>query len=164
MVYWIITMAVAAILIGVYIWMYLYTRKRQRTFDAQYTAAKERHEVFVLNKRIIKERPTSRWMKYAKFKTYQVTGRVAVSQSVRGMHMSKMQQMTFQTTREEYEKIQTNHRYKMDIAGNYIGHVLAPAPVKEKKPASSRNWLKFGSRKAPEQPVKHKAKGSKSSK
>ncbi len=130
---WIVTIAIIVVLIVAYVLVFLYARKRQKEFDAQYNAAKERHEVFVLNKKIVKERPKSKWMKYARFKTYQVVGRISVSQAVRGIQMSKMHTMTFQTTKSEYDKIQPNHKYKMDIAGNYIGYVHAPAPVKSKK-------------------------------
>jgi hypothetical protein len=130
---WIWIVVVILVLAGLYIWMYRYARKRQEAFDAQYEAAKERREVFVLHKRIVRERPQSGWLKFARFKTYQVVGRVNVSQSLRGIQMSRMQTVTFQTTKSEYDKIQPNHKYKMDIAGNYIGYVLAPPPVKENK-------------------------------
>jgi cbb3-type cytochrome oxidase maturation protein len=129
----IIIIVIAVLLIGFYTWTFLWTRKRQKKFDAQYTAAKERHEVFVLNKKIVKERPQSGLVKFIKVKTYQVTGRVNVSQAVKGVQMSRMQTVTFHTTKQEYEKIQGNHKYKMDIAGNYIGYVIAPPPQKEKK-------------------------------
>lgn len=128
--YWIIVGIVLVILIGLYIWLFLFARKRQKNFDAQYMSMKERHEVFVLNKKRVRERPKSGWAKFVPVKTYQVTGKISVSQSVRGMQMSRMQTVTFQTNKEEYEKIQVNHKYKMDIAGNYIGNVLAPAPAK----------------------------------
>ncbi|MCL6517134.1 hypothetical protein [Alicyclobacillus sp.] len=128
---WIWIVLVILVLVGLYIWMYRYARKRQKAFDAQYEAAKERREVFVLHKRIVRERPQSGWLKFARFKTYQVVGRVNVSQSIRGIQMSRMQTVTFQTTKSEYDKIQPNHKYKMDIAGNYIGYVLAPPPVRE---------------------------------
>jgi hypothetical protein len=132
---WIVTIVIIAILIAAYVLVFLYARKRQKQFDEQYNAAKERHEIFVLNKKIVKERPKSKWMKYARFKTYQVVGRISVSQAVRGIQMNKMQTMTFHTTKSEYDKIQPNRKYKMDIAGNYIGYVHAPLPskVKDKK-------------------------------
>ncbi|MCL6598303.1 MAG: hypothetical protein K6T81_06125 [Alicyclobacillus macrosporangiidus] len=135
---WIWIVVVILVLTGLYIWMYRYARKRQKEFDAQYEAAKERREVFVLHKRIVRERPQSGWLKFARFKTYQVVGRVNVSQSMRGIQMSRMQTVTFQTTKSEYDKIQPNHKYKMDIAGNYIGYVLAPPPVKENKKDRSK--------------------------
>lgn len=126
---WWITLVVLVVLAGLYVWLYLYTRKRQKKFDAQYNAAKERHEIFVLNKKVTKENAQNRWMRFAKFKTYQVVGRVSVSQKVKGIQMSRMQTMNFHTTKSEYEKIQVNHKYKMDIAGNYIGYVHAPLPI-----------------------------------
>ncbi len=130
---WIIVIAVAVILIGLYTWAFIWARRRQKKFDEQYLAAKERHEVFVLNKKIVKERPQTGVAKFIKVKTYQVTGRINLSQTVKGVQMSRMQTVTFQTTKEEYNKIQGNHKYKMDIAGNYIGYVVAPQPQKEKK-------------------------------
>lgn len=129
---WILWVIIAVVLVGLYVWAILFARKRQRKFDQQYQAVKERHEIFVLHKKIVKERPPKGMFKRIPMKTYQVVGRIHVSQSVRGMQMSKMQQMTFQTTKGEFAKIQPNHRYKMDIAGNYIGYVAAPPPVKEK--------------------------------
>lgn len=118
--------------------MMLYARKRQKAFDAQYSAAKERHEIFVLSKKISKERPKTKWGRFVKVKTYQVVGRVNVSQAIRGMQMSRMQTVSFQTTKREFEKIQVNHKYKMDIAGNYIGYVLAPVPTKDSGKAKGK--------------------------
>lgn len=133
MVKWIVLGVILVLLIGLYIWVLLYGRKRQRQFDEQYISMKERHEVFVLSKKAIRERPKSGWMKYYPMKTYHVVGRVNVSQTVRGIQMNRMQTVTLQTTKQEYEKIQLNHRYKMDLAGNYIGLVLAPPPAKNRK-------------------------------
>lgn len=129
---WIIVGIILVVFIGVNIWMYLVAQKRQKAFDAQYSAAKERHEVFVLHKKITKERPKEGWARFMKFKNYQVVGRINLSQTVKGMQMGKTQTVNFHTTKAEYEKIQINHRYRMDLAGNYIGYVAAPAPVKEK--------------------------------
>lgn len=130
---WWITLVILLVLVGLYVWLYFYTRKRQKKFDDQYNAAKERHEIFVLNKKITKESAQNRWMRFAKFKNYQVVGRLSVAQKVKGIQMSRMQTVTFHTTKAEYEKIQVNHKYKMDIAGNYIGFVHAPLPAKGKK-------------------------------
>ncbi|MCF8566129.1 hypothetical protein LLE49_15495 [Alicyclobacillus tolerans] len=141
MVYWIIVGIVLVVLIGLYIWVFTYGRKRQREFDEQYSSMKERHDVFVLNKKMTRERAKTGIMKYYPMKTYHVVGRVSVSQSVRGVQMSRMQTVTFHTTKQEYEKIQPNHRYKMDVAGNYIGFVLAPQPVKG-KPADKKTSAK----------------------
>jgi hypothetical protein len=133
LVYWIITGVIFIGLIAGYVVLFLFARKRQKKFDEQYLAMKERKEIFVLGKKRVRERPKSKWMKFARFKTYQVTGRVTVSQAVRGIQVNRMQTVTFQTTKQDYEKIQVNHKYKMDIAGNYIGNVVAPPPVKGKK-------------------------------
>lgn len=146
---WWISLAVLVVLVGLYVWLFLYTRKRQKKFDAQYNAAKERHEIFVLNKKITKERPDNRLMRFAKYKNYQVVGRLNVSQKVKGIQMSRMQTVTFRTTKPEYEKIQVNHKYKMDIAGNYIGfvHVSLAAKGKQKgqtsKPKSKGFFGRF---------------------
>ncbi|MCL6636503.1 MAG: hypothetical protein K6T26_01030 [Alicyclobacillus sp.] len=131
MVRWIITIVVLLVLAGLYVWAYRYARKRQQAFEAQYNAAKERHEVFVLHKRIVRERPKTGWLRFIRVKNYQVVGRVNVSQAVRGIQLNRMQTVTFHTTKGEYDKIQPNHRYKMDIAGDYIGYVVAP-PAKGK--------------------------------
>lgn len=133
LVYWIVTGVIFVALIAGYVALFLFARKRQKKFDEQYLAMKERKEVFVLGKKRVRERPNNKWMKFARVKTYQVTGRVTVSQAVRGIQVNRMQTVTFQTTKQEYEKIQVNHKYKMDIAGNYIGNVVAPPPVKVKK-------------------------------
>lgn len=129
---WIVVGIILVVFIGVNVWMYLVAQKRQKAFDAQYDAAKERHEVFVLNKKIVKERPKQGWARFMKFKTYQVVGRISLNQTVKGMQMGRMQTVTFHAPKNEFEKIQINHRYKMDIAGNYIGYVAAPAPMSEK--------------------------------
>jgi len=144
---WWITIAVLVVIAGLYTWLFLFTRKRQKTFEAQYSAAKERHEVFVLNRKISRERSQNKWMKFAKFKTYQVVGRVSVAQKVKGVQMSRMQTVTFQTTKAEYDKIVVNHKYKMDIAGNYIGFVNAPLPSKTSKSAPKKGLLSRFSRK-----------------
>ncbi|MCY0887496.1 MAG: hypothetical protein OWQ59_03470 [Alicyclobacillaceae bacterium] len=158
MLYWIVLGLVMAVLIGLYLWLFFYSRRKQKAFDEQYTAMKERHEVFVLNKKTVRERPKSGWRKFTRFKTYQVVGRVNVSQAMKGMQMSRMQTVTFQTTKQEYEKIEINRKYKMDIAGNYIGNVIAigsktsakksgkdkssSSSVSKKGTRSWRNWLR----------------------
>lgn len=149
--HWIISIAVFVILAGVYAWMFFYARKRQKSFEAQYNAAKERRDVFVLNKRIVRERGQTRLTKFTKFKVYQVTGRITVSQSIRGVQMNKAQNVTFRTTKTEYGKIQANHKYKMDVAGDYIGYVV-PQTIKGKaaggksataaQPAEKRSWFR----------------------
>ncbi len=143
---WIVVAVVAALLIAAYIGLFLYARKRQKAFDEQYAALKERREVFVLNKKVVRESPRAKGiLKYAKFKTYQVTGRVVVSQNVRGVQVNRMQVMTFHTTKQEFDKIQPNRKYKMDIAGNYIGFVVAPPPAKRQGAKPGDNGTKQGS-------------------
>ncbi len=143
--YWIVVGIVAVILIATYVVLFFYGRKRQKKFDDQYNAAKERHEVFVLSKKMSKERPQTRWGRFFKIKTYQVVGRVNISQSMKNMQMSRMTTVTFQTTKQEYAKIQVNHKYKMDVAGNYIGYVLAPQP-----PKASSKMKRADKRKGPD--------------
>ncbi|WDL98223.1 hypothetical protein [Alicyclobacillus sp. ALC3] len=137
MLRWIITLAIVVVLAGVWVWMFLVARRRQKAFDQQYEAARERREVFVLNKRIVKERGQTRLTKYTKFKNYQVVGRITVSQSIRGVQMNKAQNVTFRTTKTEYDKIQPNRRYKVDVAGNYIGYVVAPIGKPKTKDSGS---------------------------
>lgn len=115
---------VIVLLIIAYTVVFIFARRRQKKFDSQYLAMKERHEVFVLNKKRQRERGTSGVSKYIPFRTYQVVGRVTVGQTMRGVHMNRVQNVTFRTTKEEYEKIEVNHKYKMDIMGNYIGNVI----------------------------------------
>jgi hypothetical protein len=136
---WVITIAILVILIAAYVGVFFFFRKRQRKFDAQYQAAKERHEIFVLNKKVVKERGKAGLTKYARYKSYQIVGRISVSQAVKGIQMSRMQTMTFHTGKSEYDKIQVNHKYKMDIAGNYIGYVNAPLPTKEGKKTKGKS-------------------------
>ena len=139
---WWISIIVIVVLAGLYTWLYLYTRKRQKQFDAQYNSAKERHEVFVLNKKVTRESAQNKWMRFAKFKNYHVVGRVTVSQKVKGVQMSRMQTVNFHTTKTEFDKIQVNHKYKMDIAGNYIGFVNAPSASSKSKAAGKNGTAK----------------------
>lgn len=85
--YWIIFLGVIVLLIVVYTILFLYARRRQRAFDEQYLANKERHEVFVLNKKRVREKGNSGISKYVPFRTYQVTGRITVGQTMRGLSL-----------------------------------------------------------------------------
>ncbi|WP_174520857.1 hypothetical protein [Alicyclobacillus acidiphilus] len=135
MKYWIIFLGVIVLLIVVYTILFLYARRRQRAFDEQYLANKERHEVFVLNKKRVREKGNSGISKYVPFRTYQVTGRITVGQTMRGVNMNRVTNVTFRTTKEEYDKIEVNHKYKMDIMGNYIGNVVTEVGSKRAKSA-----------------------------
>lgn len=130
-----ILLGVVVLLIIVYTVLFLYARRRQRTFDQQYLAHKERHEVFVLNKKRVRERGESGVSKYIPFRTYQVTGRLSVGQTMRGVNMNRVTNVTFRTTKEEYDKMEINHKYKMDIMGNYIGNVVTEVGSKRAKNA-----------------------------
>ncbi|GEO25545.1 hypothetical protein AAC03nite_13300 [Alicyclobacillus acidoterrestris] len=128
--YWIIVGGILVIVIAGYTVVFIIARKRQKAFDAQYLANKERHEVFVLNKRRLRERGQSGITKFIPFPTYQVVGRVTVGQTMKGVQMNRVQNVTFRTTKEEYDKIQVNHKYRMDIMGNYIGSVVSEVQSK----------------------------------
>jgi len=122
--YWIIVGGIVVLLIIAYTVVFIWARRRQKKFDTQYLSMKERHEVFVLNKKSVRERGPSGVSKYIPFRTYQVVGRVTVGQTMKGVHMNRVQNVTFRTMKDEYEKIEVNHKYKMDIMGNYIGNVV----------------------------------------
>lgn len=128
--YWYIVGGIIVLVIAAYVVVFLFARKRQKAFDTQYLAMKERHEVFVLNKRRLREKGTSGIGKYIPIRTYQVVGRLTVGQTMRGVHMNRVQNVTFRTTKEEYDKIQVNHKYRMDIMGNYIGNVISEVQSK----------------------------------
>ncbi|WAH35851.1 hypothetical protein [Alicyclobacillus dauci] len=146
--YWFIVGGIVVILLAAYIVVFLFARKRQKAFDAQYLAMKERHEVFVLSKRRVRERGEKGVAKYIPIRTYQVVGRVTVGQTMRGVHMNRVQNVTFRTTKEEYDRIEVNHKYKMDIMGNYIGAVVSQVQSKRAQNAQ-RNQTK-GKAGAPE--------------
>ncbi len=146
LVSWYVIGGLLVVLIGLYAWLFWWTRKRQKKFESQYNAAKERREVFVLHKRVVRERPKTGWFRYIPVKTYQIVGRVNLSQAVRGIHMSKMQTITFHTTKDQYDKVQPNHRYKMDVAGNYIGYVVAPPVLRTREPGAWKKWFRRGGR------------------
>lgn len=136
--YWLILLSVLVFLIIVYTLFYLWARRRQRKFDEQYLANKERHEVFVLAKKRVRERGPSGVSKYLPLPTYQVTGRVSVGQTMRGVNVNRVTTVTFRTTKEEYDKIEVNRKYKMDIMGNYIGSVVTEVSSKRLKNAQQR--------------------------
>jgi hypothetical protein len=125
--HWII-IGIAVVLVGGYVALIIWAHRKQRAFEEEYEAAKQRHEVFVLIKRTVRKKPESGLLRFVKVKTYEVVGRMNVFQSIKGMQMSRMQTVTLQTTKGEYRKIEVNHSYKMDVAGNFIGNVLARTP------------------------------------
>lgn len=147
--YWIIVGGIIVLLIIAYVVVFLFARRRQKAFDAQYLSMKERHEVFVLNKRRIREKGQSGVGKYIPFRTYQVVGRVSFGQTMRGVHMNRVQNVTFRTTKEEFQKIEVNHKYKMDIMGNYIGNVVSQVQSKRAQNAQ-RNQAKAKAQEATE--------------
>ena len=54
--HWIV-IGIGAVLVGGYIALIIWGRKKQRQFEEQYESAKERHEVFVLIKRTVRKKP-----------------------------------------------------------------------------------------------------------
>lgn len=122
----------AAVLIGAYVTLVIWARKKQQAFEEEYEAAKERHEMFVLVKRAVRKRPESGVLRFIRIKTYEIVGRMNVFQNVKGMQMSRMQTVTLHTTKGEYRKIEVNHSYRMDVAGNYIGSVVTPPQQRRK--------------------------------
>lgn len=157
-----ILVGVVVILLIAYIILFIFARRRQKAFDAQYLTMKERHEVFVLSKRRLRERGEKGVGKYIPVRTYQVVGRVTIGQTMKGVNVNRVQNVTFRTTKEEYDRIEINHKYKMDIMGNYIGGVIAEVQSKRvqnarrnqaKAQASGetsgkgrRSWFGFGKR------------------
>ena len=131
MKHWMI-LGIAAVSLGTYIALVVWTRRKQREFKARYESSRERHEVLVLIKRTTRKNPESGMLRFFKFKTYEVVGKLNLSQTMKGVRVSRMQTVTFQTTRSEYRKIEPYHSYRMDVAGDYIGYVAAP-PLPGKK-------------------------------
>lgn len=123
MTWWIV--AIVLLLLGVaYYFLYRSMNRRKAEFDKMYSAHKEVREIFVMNKQIVKQ-PLREGLKFPKVKTYQVTARVTVSQSMKGTSFSATQTHKFVTDKKEYEKIQVNRKYRVELAGNYIGKVIS---------------------------------------
>lgn len=133
MSHWITYVVVLGIIAAGYVALLLWGRKRQRQFDAQFDAEKKTYDVFVLQKAAVWERPPGLKLPLIKVKTYQVTARMNVSQLMRGIEISRMQTVTLTTTKDEYQRIESSHRYRMDIAGNYIGNVFTPDKSAKRK-------------------------------
>lgn len=131
---WLWTIIPLILLIGLYIYAYRKMKKQKEEFDAQYNAYKEIKEIFVLGKKVTRQpvRPEGLY-RFLKVKTYQVVGRLTVSQSIKGMNRSMMTTLTFNLDKKEFKKIEANRRYKVELAGNYIGKVFAPPPDKKDK-------------------------------
>lgn len=130
--------SIVLVLIIAYVVLFIFARRRQKAFDAQYVAMKERHEVFVLSKRRLRERGEKGFSKYIPVRTYQVVGRITVGQTMKGVNMNRVQNVTFRTTKDEYERIEVNRKYRMDIMGNYIGAVIAEVQSKRAQRAKGR--------------------------
>lgn len=125
---WLLTgLLIAALGIGYY-FLYRSMNKKKAEFDKMYSAHKQVKEIFVLNKKMVKQ-PMREGLKFPKVKTYQVVARMTVTQSMKGSSFSKMQTHTFMIDKKEYEKIQVNKKYRVELAGNYIGKVYAGKKV-----------------------------------
>lgn len=121
---WLISTLISLLILGVgFYFLYRRTKKQADEFNKMYSAHKEVRDIFVLNKKIVKQ-PARPGLKFPKIKTYQIIGRVTVSQSQKGANFSATQTFTFMTDKKEYEKFQINRRYRIEVAGNYIGKII----------------------------------------
>ncbi|ACV58000.1 hypothetical protein Aaci_0960 [Alicyclobacillus acidocaldarius subsp. acidocaldarius DSM 446] len=146
MMYWIIVLSVLAALIAAYTAFYFWARKRQRQFDEQFLAHKQRFEVFVLSKRRVRERGKQGIARFVPLTTYQVVGRVTLGQTMKGLHVHRTANVTFRTTKEEYDKIEVNRKYRMDIAGDFIGNVVAEVTNKRRRELERKRQEETASR------------------
>ncbi|MBP1933782.1 hypothetical protein [Ammoniphilus resinae] len=128
MPWWTSTIIILVVLGVAYYFLYRKMKQRTNDFNKMYSAHKEVREIFVLNKKIVKQ-PIRPGLKFPKVKTYQVTARVTLSQAKKGASFSTTQTFSFMTEKKEYEKIQVNRKYRVEIAGNYIGKVLGGKKV-----------------------------------
>ncbi|RKD22721.1 hypothetical protein BEP19_10735 [Ammoniphilus oxalaticus] len=121
---WLIVTLIVLLVVGI-VYFFLYRRMKGQAdqFNKMYSAHKDVRDIFVLNKKIVKQ-PVRPGLKFPKVKTYQVVGRVTISQSQKGANFSSTQNFTFMIEKKEYEKIDINRRYRVEVAGNYIGKVL----------------------------------------
>src|SRR5699024_172815 len=120
---WLIVTLVTLLILGVaYFFLYRRMKGQADEFNKMYSAHKEVRDIFVLNKKIVKQ-PARPGLKFPKIKTYQVVGRVTISQSQKGANFSATQNFTFMTEKKQYEKININRRYRVEVAGNYIGKI-----------------------------------------
>lgn len=122
--YWWITGIAVIVLAVVYFFLYRRMKRQKDEFDKMYSSHKEVKEIFVINKKIEKQ-PARPGMKFPKVKTYQVTARITVSQKQKGTSFSATQTHTFMTEKKQYEKIDVNRKYRVELAGNYIGRVIS---------------------------------------
>jgi hypothetical protein len=129
---WLWILIPIALLIGLYIYAFRRMQKQKEQFDIQYNTYKETREIFVLGKKIVRQpvRETGPY-RFLKVKTYQVVARLMISQTIKGMNRSMMHTMTFTLDKKEFQKIEPNRKYRVELAGNYIGKVFAPAPDKK---------------------------------
>ncbi|WP_134701751.1 hypothetical protein [Ammoniphilus sp. YIM 78166] len=123
MAWWMYTIIILAVTGIIYFVLYRSMKKRQAEFEKMYRAHKEVREIFVLHKKMVKQ-PIRPNLKFPKVKTYQVTARVTFNQTTRGASFTAQQNVTFMIDKKEYEKVQPNRKYKVELSGNYIGKVF----------------------------------------
>jgi heme/copper-type cytochrome/quinol oxidase subunit 2 len=124
MAWWIWTLISVAVLGIAYFFLFRTMKRRQDEFNQMYSAHKEVKDIFVLNKKITKV-PVRPGLKFPKVKTYQIIARLQVSQTKKGTSFSTSQTLTFNIEKKQYQKIQVNRRYRVELAGNYIGKVIS---------------------------------------
>ena len=121
---WLIYSLLILIAIGIaYFFFYRKMKGQTDEFNKMYSTNKEVRDIFVLNKKIVKQ-PVRPGLKFPKVKTYQVVARVTISQSQKGASFSSTQNFTFMIDKKEYEKVDVNRKYRVEVAGNYIGKIL----------------------------------------
>jgi hypothetical protein len=128
MTWWITTAIIVVALAVAYYFLYRSMNQRKSEFDKMYKTNKQVKEIFVLNKKIVKQ-PMREGLKFPKIKTYQVVARITISQAMKGQSFTSTQTHTFMMDKKEYEKIHVNQKYKVELAGNYIGKIVSGKKV-----------------------------------
>lgn len=123
MIWW-WTLGITIVIAVVAFFMYRKMNAQKAEFDKMYGASKQVMNIFVLSKKIVKQ-PIRPGLKFPKVKTYQIKARVTISQSMKGANFTNVQTHTFMMEKKEFEKILVNQKYKVEVAGNYIGKILS---------------------------------------
>ncbi|HJV46153.1 MAG TPA: hypothetical protein VJ824_10575 [Bacillota bacterium] len=126
---WLITSAIILVVLAIaYFFLYRSMNQKKSDFDKMYKTHKQVKEIFVLNKKIVKQ-PIREGLKFPKVKTYQVVARITISQAMKGQSFTSTQTHTFMMEKKEFEKIQVNQKYRVELAGNYIGKIVSGKKV-----------------------------------
>lgn len=128
MTWWISSAIILVALVIAYFFLYRSMNQKKSEFDKMYKTHKQVKEIFVLNKKIVKQ-PMREGLKFPKVKTYQVVARITVSQAMKGQSFTSTQTHTFMMDKKEFEKIHVNQKYKVELAGNYIGKIVSGKKV-----------------------------------